>query len=96
MSIAVNNDLESLFKEAVEEVKKQIMKRKFKNDLQKLKKNPSDQPRNISPRSEDKDFENSLIKLTKLGQKKVKFNDFTAIDKFNMLDLFVSNQSVLL
>ncbi len=35
MTIAENNDLESLFKEAVEEVKKQIMKRKFKNDLQK-------------------------------------------------------------
>ena len=35
MMIAENNDLEILFKEAVEEVKKQIIKRKHKNDLKK-------------------------------------------------------------
>jgi hypothetical protein len=42
-----------------------------------------------------KDFEESLMKLASLAKNRVKYEDFTAKDKFNLLDLFVNNEKTL-
>jgi hypothetical protein len=45
---------------------------------------------------EAQDFEESLYKLAQLSRKKVKIEDFTARDRFIILDLFVNNEKTLL
>jgi len=45
---------------------------------------------------EAKDIEESLFKLGQLSKKKVRIDDFTAKDRFVILDLFVNNEKTLL
>ena len=42
------------------------------------------------------DFEETLSKLAELAIGRVKFNEFTQIDRNNLLDLFVNNERTLL
>ena len=42
-----------------------------------------------------RDFEESLMKLASFAKNRIKFHDFTAKDKFNLLDLFVNNEKTL-
>ena len=85
--------MENVFVEAVEEVRKAILKRKLKTEI--------NTKRHVSISSHDggqpdRGFEESLIKLTSLGKNKIKMVDFTTVDKQNLLDLFVNNQKVLI
>lgn len=43
-----------------------------------------------------KEFEESLIKLASLAKNKIKLQDFSSKDKFNLLDLFVNNEKTLI
>lgn len=90
--ITEKNHLESLFVESIEEVRKDIMKRRLQNEIfnkkkfQKIDKNTE----------EAREFEQSLLKLASLAKNRVKISDFTSNDRANLLDLFVNNERTLL
>lgn len=90
--VSHKNDLESLFVECIEEVRKEIMRRRLKNEIYNKKKFQQ-----IDKNTQEaKEFEQSLLKLAQLAKHRVKLGDFTAKDKSNLLDLFVNNEKTLL
>lgn len=96
-SIKVNeatnkNELETIFVDCIEEVRKDIMKRRLKTEIQNKKRfKPIDKDS-----EEAKEFEESLLKLAQLAKNKIKISEFTPIDRCNLLDLFVNNEKTLL
>lgn len=96
-SIKVNdatqkNELETIFVDCIEEVRKDIMKRRLKTEIQNKKRfKPIDKDS-----EEAKEFEESLLKLAQLAKNKIKITEFTPIDRCNLLDLFVNNEKTLL
>jgi hypothetical protein len=44
---------------------------------------------------DEAEFEETLLKLTAFGRMKIKFEEFTQVDKSNLVDLFVNNEKVL-
>lgn len=97
--VVERGEIEGVFVESIEEVRKEIMKRRIKNEVNvrrgaKSTLNKSD----LIGDGEDqasKEFEESLMKLASLAKNRIKFEDFTAKDKFNLLDLFVNNEKTL-
>jgi len=90
--ITEKNELESLFVDCIEEVRKDIMKRRLKNEIYNKKKFQQ-----IEKNSEEaREFEESLLKLASLAKNRIKLADFTVRDKCNLLDLFVNNEKTLL
>lgn len=86
------NELENLFVDCIEEVRKEIMKRRLKNEIYSRKKF-----QNLEKSSEEaKEFEESLLRLAQLAKNRVKISDFTSRDKSHLLDLFVNNEKTLL
>jgi hypothetical protein len=86
------NELEGLFVDCIEEVRKDIMKRRLKNEIYNKKKFQQ-MDRNTD---EAREFEESLLRLAQLAKNRVKLGDFTIRDKCNLLDLFVNNEKTLL
>ena len=84
--------METLFVGCIEEVRKDIMKRRLKNEIYNRKKFQQFE-RNSQ---EAKEFEDSLLKLAQLAKNRVKISDFTGKDKSHLLDLFVNNEKTLL
>jgi hypothetical protein len=86
------NELETVFVDCIEEVRKEIMRRRLKQEIvNKRKYQPYE-----DQTDEAKDFEESLLKLAQLARGKIKLSDFTSRDKFSLLDLFVNNEKTLL
>jgi hypothetical protein len=86
------NELETIFVDCIEEVRKDIMKRRLKTEIQNKKRfKPIDKDS-----QEAKEFEESLLKLAQLAKNKIKITEFTPIDRCNLLDLFVNNEKTLL
>lgn len=86
------NQLEGLFVECIEEVRKDIMKRRLKHEILNKKKFQQ-----IEKNTEEaREFEQSLLKLASLAKNRVKITDFSNKDKANLLDLFVNNERTLL
>lgn len=90
--VTQKNELENLFVECIEEIRKDIMKRRLKNEIFNKKKFQQ-----IDKNSEEaKEFEQSLLKLAQLAKNRVKISEFTSKDRNNLLDLFVNNERTLL
>ena len=90
--ISQKNELECLFVECIEEIRKGIMKRRLKNEIMNKKKYQQ-----IEKNTEEaREFEQSLLKLAELAKNRVKITDFTNKDKSNLLELFVNNEKTLL
>lgn len=90
--VSQKNELESLFVECIEEIRKGIMKRRLKNEIMNKKKYQQ-----IEKNTEEaREFEQSLLKLAELAKNRVKIQDFTNKDKNHLLELFVNNEKTLL
>jgi neutral trehalase len=86
------NDLEQIFIESIEEIRKDVMKRRLKNEIYNKKKF-----KQINKESEEaKEFEESLLRLAFLAKNRIKIQDFTPRDKCNLLDFFVNNEKTLM
>jgi FAD/FMN-containing dehydrogenase len=96
-------EIEAIFVECIEDVRKEIMKRRLKNEVVSRKKGAATTKgaqKNAFqfPNEEEqasKEFEDSLMKLAAFAKGRIKYEDFTSKDKFNILDLFVNNEKTL-
>lgn len=75
----------------VEEVRKNIVRRRLKNEFNNRRKATLSRSREA-----ELEFELSLAKLADLAKGRVKLEEFTSNDRNHLLDLFVNNQRVLL
>lgn len=90
--IIEKGDLETLFVDCVEDVRRSVIKRRLKAEIIGRKKIGK-----FDENSEEaKEFEESLLKLANLAKDRVKFSEFTTQDRNNLLDLFVNNEKTLL
>ena len=65
------------------------MKRRLKSDVYQSKKQ-------AETAENAHEFEETLMRVVQFTKKKVKIEDFTQHDKFNLLDLFVNNEKTLI
>lgn len=84
--------MESIFVDAVNSTRKQILRRKLRTELEKRGTGPS----TIGKASVDSavvsgTHEDTLLKLIDLGKDKIKLVDFTESDKQHLVDIFVNN-----
>jgi peptide subunit release factor RF-3 len=117
--VSERSEMEQLFIECIEEVRKEVMRRRFRQEIANQKgttttttnskrlsqvrqskssitKTATESSGVVLSDTEAKDFEDSLYKLAQLQRKKIKIDDFTARDRFIILDLFVNNEKTLL
>ncbi len=82
--------MEQLFLDCVEDVRKEIIKRRLKTEIHNVRAKNSQ-----ASVQTQLDFDATLDKLADMAKGKVKIDEFTFNDKVNLLDLFVNNEKTL-
>jgi len=97
LKISDKNNLEAILVNAIEEVRKNILKRRLRQEvlINNRSKSMSSNQRLEEDSKEARTFEDSVMKLVQYSRGRVKFEDFTSSDKFHMMELFVTNESIL-
>lgn len=88
------NDLEQLFVKCVEDMRKEIMKRRIKTEIAHTRNKPINPYNTVKETSSE--FESTLVKLADMAKGRVKHEEFTQKDRNTVLDLFVNNEKVLM
>lgn len=83
-------DLEQLFVNCVEDVRKDVIKRRLKSEITNVRGKTSS-----ASLETQKDFDITLDKLADMAKGRVKIEEFTLNDRINLLDLFVNNEKTL-
>ena len=78
----------------VEDMRREIMKRRIKTEIAHTRSKPINPYNTMKETTQD--FEATLIKLADMAKGRVKIDEFTAIDRNLLLDLFVNNEKVLM
>lgn len=82
--------MEQLFLDCVEDVRKEIIKRRLKTEIHNVRAKNSQ-----ASVQTQLDFDATLDKLADMAKGKVRIDEFTSNDKVNLLDLFVNNEKTL-
>lgn len=81
---------------SIDEVRKTILQRRLKAELMLNNKSKA-MSLNLSNESEEaKEFEESMMKLVSFAKGRVKYDEFNKQDKFHMMELFVTNETILM
>lgn len=90
-------ELEKVFISALDELRKQILKRRLKQEIKLKNKSTAMSLENkIDMESEEaREFEESILKLVNYAKGRVKYEEFTNVDKFHLMELFVTNETTL-
>ena len=83
-------ELEQLFVDCVEDVRKDVIKRRLKAEITNVRSKTSS-----GSMETQRDFEATLDKLADMAKGRVKIDEFTLNDRINLLDLFVNNEKTL-
>ena len=94
-SVIERTELECLFLECIEYVRRDIMRTRIKTELTS-RTHPRTTHSKLMPDDQTVQFEESLLKLSDLNRGKIKLEDFSQRDKYHLLDLFVNNEQTLL
>lgn len=84
----VNSDLAQFFTDCVEDMRKEIIKRRLKTEITVN--------RGKSGADSQRDLDQALVKLSDLSQGRAKIEEFTYNDRCAVIDLFVNNETTLL
>ena len=83
-----NSDLAQFFTDCVEDMRKEIIKRRLKTEITVN--------RGKSGTDSQRDLDQALVKLSDLSQGRAKIEEFTYNDRCAVIDLFVNNETTLL
>jgi hypothetical protein len=79
-------------------MRKQILRRRLKQEIELNNKSKTlSMERTYDDETKEaREFEESILKLVNFAKGRIKYEEFTAIDKFHLMELFVTNETTLI
>lgn len=91
------NELEKVLQDCISEVKRQVTRRRIRQEMTyNNKSKPMNYKLDDLKGEEAAQFEEAIVKLVNYAKGKTKYEEFTSADKYNLTELFVTNERTLL